>query len=94
MIKQPTEYQGLAFVNRMFQDQKNAELLLTEYGQRQDIWNDHPLGQAMIAGHVALLRRAEQYAGDCQRFGLLPLAWEGTTALTDGHINASGKVAA
>ena len=85
----------LIYVKHMLEDQQRADALLTEYQQRPEIWgNDHPLGKALISGHVALLDRADLEASQSQKAGLLPLAWEGTTALTDWTFEASHGVSA
>ena len=95
MTTQHTYGPQLIYVKHMLEDQQRAAALLTEYQQRQEIWdNRHPLGRALIAGHVALLNRAELEASQSQKAGLLPLAWEGTAALTDWTFEASNGVSA
>lgn len=85
----------LIHVKHMLERQQHAYALLNEYQQRREIWdNRHPLGRALIAGHVALLNQAELEASQSKKAGLLPLAWEGTAALTDWTFEASNGVSA
>lgn len=84
----------LIHVLQLIYHHQNAAALLTEYQQRPEIWNGDPLGEALISGHVALLGCASKEAENCRDIGLLPMAWEGTTALAGNAFNASNEVAA